>query len=429
MKEIKLEQFNESLFYKQLDNGLDVYLLPRKEMEKTFSIFATKYGSIDNTFVPLGKDDYITVPDGIAHFLEHKMFEKEDGDVFQQFTKQGASANAYTSFTRTAYLFSATDHVHENIETLLNFVQEPYFTEETVEKEKGIIGQEIKMYDDQPDWRLFFGTIGTMFKNNPVKIDIAGTVESIQDITKDDLYTCYETFYHPSNMLLFITGSIDENDIIALVEKNQAEKNFRAQEPVKRSYPDEPLEVAKIKDSIQMPISIPKTLVGLKVDPAHLQKDYIGKLKLVSQMVMDFYFSKSGEFYEKLYQEGLIEGDLTYEIHLEQQFGFAVVGGDTKNPEKLAATLQEMLLQIKQQPIPEEDFQIMKKKRLGDLIRSLNSLEATANQFIDYNHIDLFYFDIFEQLHEMTKVQFDEIVSKWIEENRISTFSILPEGK
>ncbi|MDY7046848.1 pitrilysin family protein, partial [Virgibacillus sp. M23] len=156
----------------------------------------TKYGSIDNRFVPLDKNEMVHVPDGIAHFLEHKLFEKADGDVFQDFSKQGASANAFTSFTRTAYLFSSTSNVERNLETLIDFVQDPYFTEKTVEKEKGIIGQEINMYDDNPDWRLYFGVIENMYKEHPVRIDIAGTVESISHITKDLLYECYETFYH-----------------------------------------------------------------------------------------------------------------------------------------------------------------------------------------------------------------------------------------
>src|SRR5690606_13607321 len=208
MEKIHFPQLDEQLYYEKLDNGLDVYLLPKTGFYKTYATFTTKYGSIDNHFVPLGKEEYVKVPDGIAHFLEHKLFEKEDGDVFQKFSRQGASANAFTSFTRTAYLFSSTSHVEKNLETLLDFVQEPYFTDQTVEKEKGIIAQEIRMYDDNPDWRLYFGMIKNLYEKHPVRIDIAGTVESISAITKDMLYTCYNTFYHPSNMVLFIVGPV-----------------------------------------------------------------------------------------------------------------------------------------------------------------------------------------------------------------------------
>src|SRR6478672_4091372 len=188
MEKINFDQIQEELYHEKLPNGLNVYILPKKCFNKTFATFTTKYGSVDNTFVPLGKEEYLKVPDGIAHFLEHKLFEKEDGDVFQQFSKQGASANAFTTFTRTAYLFSSTSNVEQNLETLIDFVQEPYFTEKTVEKEKGIIGQEINMYDDNPDWRLFFGLIENLYQEHPVRIDIAGTVESIAPITKDHLY-------------------------------------------------------------------------------------------------------------------------------------------------------------------------------------------------------------------------------------------------
>jgi predicted Zn-dependent peptidase len=427
MKTLFLKQIDETLYYKKLGNGLDVYLFPRVEMEKTYGIFSTKYGSIDQTFTPIGKTEYTTVPDGIAHFLEHKMFEKEDGDVFQQFSKQGASANAYTSFTRTSYLFSSTENVKENVETLLDFVQDPYFTEETVEKEKGIIAQEIKMYDDQPDWRLFFGIIGTMFEQHPVKIDIAGTVESIQQITKDDLYTCYETFYHPSNMVMFVTGSFEPEVMMNIIEENQSKKTFREADEIKRSFPDEPNHVAASVNELRMPVSTPKCLVGIKNDSTHLDRSYIPKLKLVTQMVFDYFFSKSGEYYEQLYQEGLIKGELDYETHIEQNFGFSVVGGDTSDPEGLSKSVKEMLLNIKNEQITDESFDVMKRKKLGDLIRSLNSLEATANQFIDFHQLQLDYFEIYEVLQSMTKQEFLEVVTDWISEDRISTFYILPE--
>lgn len=203
MNKTYFKQLEETLYHEQLSNGLNVYILPKKGFSKTFVTFTTNYGSIDREFIPLGKEEPVIVPDGIAHFLEHKMFEKEDGDVFSKFSENGASANAFTSSTRTAYLFSSTDKVLDNTKILLDFVQQPYFTKETVDKEKGIIAQEITMYDDLPDWRLYFGAIENMYKAHPVKIDIAGTVESIGEITAEHLYECYNTFYHPSNMVLF----------------------------------------------------------------------------------------------------------------------------------------------------------------------------------------------------------------------------------
>src|SRR5699024_5710194 len=197
---------NETLYEEILANGLKVLLLPKKNFHKTYGLFSTNYGSIDNKFGYAG-EDLQQVPDGIAHFLEHKMFEKKEGDAFQLFGKLGASANAFTSFTRTSYLFSATENIKKNLLTLLDFVQDPYFTEETVEKEKGIIGQEIQMYQDDPNWRLFFGILQNLYPKHPLHIDIAGTIASIEKITAADLYRCYQVFYHPANMTLFVVGN------------------------------------------------------------------------------------------------------------------------------------------------------------------------------------------------------------------------------
>lgn len=219
-------QLQEKLYFEELENGLKVYLLPKPGFNKSFATFTTKYGSIDNEFVPIGQSEMKRVPDGIAHFLEHKLFEKQDYDVFEKFSAHSASSNAFTSFTRTCYLFSCTSELSENLTTLIDFVQTPYFTEETVEKEKGIIAQEIKMYDDNPDFRAYYGIINNLFKDHPVKIDIAGTVDSIQPITADLLYECYHTFYHPSNMLLFVIGDFNPEEIMTLVRQNQAAKEY-----------------------------------------------------------------------------------------------------------------------------------------------------------------------------------------------------------
>ncbi len=229
---------NEKLYTEVLDNGLTVFILPKREFHKTYGLFSTNYGSIDNEFAYQGEKRK-KVPDGIAHFLEHKMFEKKEGDIFQEFGRLGASANAFTSFTKTSYLFSATDHIKDNLLTLLDFVQAPYFTPETVEKEKGIIAQEIQMYQDNPDWQLFFGLLQNLYPKHPLHIDIAGTVNSIDKITADDLYECYQTFYHPSNMILFVVGNIDPQETMSWVKNNQAEKNFTDIREIYRYFPQE----------------------------------------------------------------------------------------------------------------------------------------------------------------------------------------------
>lgn len=224
MEKIFFEQLAETVYSEQLTNGLRVFVLSKKDYQKTYATFTTRYGSIDRSFKIDGQ--LFNVPDGIAHFLEHKMFEEEDGDIFNRFAMQGAQVNAFTSFDRTTYLFSSTQNVKENLNTLLDFVQHPYFTDENVEKEKGIIAQEIRMYDDNPDWRLYFGLIQSLYSNHPIHIDIAGSVESIYQITKEQLDLCYQTFYHPSNMVLFIVGGIDPIEILKVVEENQSQKVF-----------------------------------------------------------------------------------------------------------------------------------------------------------------------------------------------------------
>ena len=296
MHKVEFDQLEETLFHEKLDNGLNVYILPKKGFSKTFATFTTKYGSIDNHFVPQGETEPIKVPDGIAHFLEHKMFEKEEGDVFQEFSKQGASANAFTSFTRTAYLFSATGEIDKNVKTLLDFVQSPYFTEKTVEKEKGIIAQEITMYDDQPDWRLYFGIIENLYENHPVKIDIAGTVESIQDITAEHLYTCYNTFYHPSNMVLFIVGNVDPDQMMKLVKEDQAQKTFEEPTEIKRIYPDEPKEVAIKERVLEMSVQKPKVFYGVKPEKLDLIGPDMLKHELAAQLAYELLFGRTSDF-------------------------------------------------------------------------------------------------------------------------------------
>ncbi|ENH96528.1 zinc protease, insulinase family protein [Gracilibacillus halophilus YIM-C55.5] len=421
MKRHNYEQLNETIYSDQLSNGLRVHILPKPEMTKAYAIFTTNYGSIDQSFVPIKQSESITVPDGIAHFLEHKMFEKEDRDVFQDFSKRGASANAYTSFTKTAYLFSATAEVKENLRTLLNFVQDPYFSEESVEKEKGIIEQEIQMYNDQPDWRAFFGTIKSMYQYHPVQIDIAGTVDSIQNITKDDLYTCYHTFYHPSNMVLFIAGNVDPEEIGAFVRENQENKNFEPAEPLKRQFPSEPKAVAEKEKRIDMPVAVPKALVGLKeTDLPEDPKEFVKKEWFID-MILDYLFSKSGIEYKKLYEEGLIDQSFSYENHLERNFGFTIIGGNTEDPEGLAENIQHSLLRLKEQKLDEESFQRLQRKKLGQTLRAMNSLEFMANQYTHYDMLGVDFFETIQWLEDLHYQELNQFLHDWIDESRIAT--------
>lgn len=413
-------QFQETIYSEEMSNGLRVYVIPKKEMAKTYAIFSTKYGSIDQQFVPINQQDMVKVPDGIAHFLEHKLFEKEDRDVFQDFSKQGASSNAFTSFTKTAYLFSSTSNVEKNLTTLIDFVQDPYFSDESVEKEKGIIAQEIKMYDDQPDWRAFFGTIKSMFANHPIRIDIAGTVESINKITKEDLYTCYNTFYHPSNMVLCIVGNVEPEAIIKQVRENQANKEFTPMDEVKRGFPEEPSGVAQKELVIEMPVSIPKALVGIKEKDIPTNKEAFAKREWMIDITLDYLFSKSGEAYERLYEEGLIDQSFSSETSLEENFGFSIIGGNSQQPDELANRIKEELLQFSSNPMDEKSFERIKRKKFGQLLRAMNSLEFIANQYSHYQLMNIDFFETAELLEQLTFDEYIEFTHNWIDENQLS---------
>ncbi|KML43697.1 EF-P 5-aminopentanol modification-associated protein YfmH [Cytobacillus firmus] len=428
MDKITFDQLQEELYYEKLENGLDVYILPKKGFNKTYATFTTKYGSIDNHFLPPGKEEYVKVPDGIAHFLEHKLFEKEDGDVFQQFSKQGASANAFTSFTRTAYLFSSTSNVEMNLETLIDFVQDPYFTEKTVEKEKGIIGQEITMYDDNPDWRLYFGLIENMFKNHPVKIDIAGTIESISHITKDMLYECYETFYHPSNMLLFIVGPVDPDQIMTQVRDNQSKKDYKEMPEIKRQFEGEPSEAAKKKKVLEMNVQTSKCLVGIKSSTANQSGKEMLKNELSLNVLLDILFGKSSEQYSTLYSEGLIDDTFSFDYTQEQGFGFAMVGGDTNDPDRLAETLQKMLLDAREKgTISQETLDRTKKKKIGAFLRAVNSPEYIANQFTRYAFNEMDLFDVVPTLESITLEDVENAAGNLISEERFTVCQVVPK--
>ncbi|MDQ0206281.1 EF-P 5-aminopentanol modification-associated protein YfmH [Alkalicoccobacillus murimartini] len=428
MNQVPFKQLNETFYHETLDNGLHVYILPKEGFNKTFATFTTKYGSIDNRFVPIDGDEERLVPDGIAHFLEHKMFEDENGDVFHDFSRQGASANAFTSFTSTAYLFSSTSNVPKNLETLVDFVQHPYFTEESVEKEKGIINQEITMYDDNPDWRLYFGVIENLFVHHPVKIDIAGTIESISHITKDWLYTCYHTFYHPSNMLLFVVGPVDPEEVMKQVKANQAGKSFAPPQDIKRFFDQEPEHVAKEKSIIRMPVQAPKCLVGIKEIGTERQGKDLLKRELGIKIILDLMFGQSSGNYQTLYQSGLIDDSFSYEYTGEGGFGFTIIGGDSPDPDKLADQIKEMIQAFVAAEIDQTSMERAVKKKIGSFLRSLNSPDFIATQFTRYQFNQMNLFDVVPVLESFTKEDLETILQDHFQLSRSTVCQVRAES-
>ncbi|WP_342600740.1 pitrilysin family protein [Psychrobacillus sp. FSL H8-0483] len=430
MNETYFEQLEETLYHEQLPNGLNVYILPKKGFSKTYVTFTTKYGSIDSKFTPLGKDKPVIVPDGIAHFLEHKMFEKEEGDVFQKFSEKGASANAFTSFTRTAYLFSSTDYILDNTKTLLDFVQQPYFTEQTVEKEKGIIAQEITMYDDQPDWRLYFGAIENMYKEHPVKIDIAGTVESINKITAEHLYECYNTFYHPSNMVLFVVGAVDPKEMMAFIKEDQASKTFEAPQEITRFFPDEQNDVDIKERKLQMDVQKPKVIYGIKSNNVNISGEEMLNYELAMQVAIELVFGRTSAFYQDVYDKGLVDESYSADYSMENGYGFTMIGSDTSNAEELTQTIRQSILNhASEWEFTVEDLKRITRKKIGYFLRALNSIEYIANQFTRYSFNDMNLFDVVPALENLTMEQVKDAFETLRNENAHTVFTIVPFEK
>ena len=402
MQTTVFEQLGETVYHETLPNGLAVYLVPKLGFSKTYAVFTTRYGSIDSHF-RLKSGEEVHVPDGIAHFLEHKMFEKKEMDVMHEFSRNGASCNAFTSFNRTAYLFSCTDNLDRNLNLLLNYVQEPYFTDASVEKEKGIIGQEITMYDDNPDWKVYMNLLKAMYQKFPIKIEIAGTIESISHITKEYLYQCYETFYHPGNMVLLVVGSFDPETVMKWVRDNQAAKEFPPTPKIERLFPEEPAPVAESRVEANLAVGLPKCLIGFKEKTNGLTGEALLKRELTTKLVLDIAFGTSSALYQKWYGSGLITESFDFDYSGEKEYGYSIIGGDTPDPDKLVAEVQQGIGELMQRGIDQQDFERAKRKKIGLFLRSLNSVEFIANQFTSYKFNGTELFSVVPALESITR--------------------------
>ena len=375
----------EKLYHYRIPPGLDLYVLPRPGYQKKYAVFATNFGSIDNRFLVEPAQEYTELPDGVAHFLEHKLFEDEKGSVFDRFAALGASTNAFTSFTQTAYLFSATANFTESLNELLKFVQEPYFTAETVAKEQGIIGQEIKMYEDHPGWRVFFNLLGALYQAHPVRNDIAGTKESIALITPELLYRCYQTFYHPSNMALFVSGDLEPEKVARQVADDLEARHYEPLGQIIRSYPSEPAAVLKERVKEELVVAEPVFYLGFKdIKAPSLQGEELMRREILMELLLDIIFGASEELYNDLYRANLIDEGFGFEYACEKGFAYTMVGGETKDPEALFGRILKALQTLKTKGISAEQFERHRRKILGGYIRRFNSLEFIANNYLAY---------------------------------------------
>lgn len=426
MKKITNDTLKESYYFEQLDNGLKVYLWPKNDFNITFGVMATRYGSIDRKFVPLNRDEFVEVPDGIAHFLEHKLFDLGNVDANDLFSELGAEANAYTSYDRTAYLFSATTNVDQSLTLLLDFVQQSHFTDEAINRERGIIEQELLMYLDKPSSAIFTGLLETMYEKNHVRIDIGGTVASIKKINKDLLNLCYQTFYHPSNMVLVVVGKFDAEHILELIKANQAEKNFIPYKKIKREYLCENNVVFKAEAERKMDVIIPKTAVGLKIGYEGLNDHELLKKNYALNILIDMFFDQSSDHYQYLLENEIINNTYDFNVFYEETYAYVEFSTESLKYEEFNEFIKQKLLELKDIEISPEAFEKYKRISIADVIRRFNSPEYIGNLFIDMDFKGVDLFDVLTDLNALTLDDVNDVRSLFVPE-ALCTFVIQPK--
>ncbi len=432
MSNWKEKQITEKLisYDTVLENGLRVCLVPNTEFQEAHAAFTTRYGAIHRSFIYPKTGEWYQAPDGVAHFLEHKMFDQPDGsDVFLAFSQIGASANAYTSHEQTSYIFSTNTHVKEAVDILINYVQSPHFTAESVEKEKGIIEQEIQMYEDQFSWIGYRFALEHSYPQHPVGVDIAGTVESIHAITKDDLYACYETFYHPSNMQFVMTGNFDVEAIKQDIISNQQAKQYTKQAPI---------TLKKIDD-----VTVPATKAIKKQIDA--QTNYVTAMfkdirakraeqpmhpiyeEMIADIILDMLFSNISEYYDMFVDENIVDTGISCYATYEEEYAFLLTQVKTKCPNRFIETFKQCWYEGKM--MDAEQFERVRKLHIGIQIQAQSNMSFITQEMTRLVSEDLSPKIMLEWLQKMT---FAEVESKYQEiVAQLDTFLsfVLLEGK
>ncbi|HOJ81301.1 MAG TPA: pitrilysin family protein [Clostridiales bacterium] len=398
-EKIEYKKAGEVLYSYEHDSGLKAFVIPRRGYLKKYAAFATNYGSIDSEFIIPGQEDVTRVPDGIAHFLEHKLFEQKDGNVMEKFSRLGSSPNAYTSFNKTVYLFSCTDRFDENFSLLLDYVQNPYITQESVENEKGIIGQEIMMYQDNPDWKVHFNLLKALYEKHPVRIDIAGTIDSISRIDRDTLYKCYNTFYHPSNMIILAVGDVDPESVFEMVEGSIP--HSKPQPPVSRIYPEETGAVHTDYIEERLAVSIPMFQMGYKGGFYGEKGIELLMYETAVKLVLELLIGRSSDLYEQLYSEGLINSSFGADASVEKQYAFSVLGGESPDPVQVRERFCHVLETAKKNGLDRAACERLIRSFRGRFMRQFNSVERISHSFISvyFKGVSMFdYLDVYDKI-------------------------------
>ena len=417
MQVIENLKLKEKLYIEKLENGLTVMIIPKPNTKKKYITWGTNFGSIDNHFIDPKNKQEVKIPDGVAHFLEHKMFEQSNGtNSLDTLSSIGVDANAYTTNDHTTYLYECNDHFYEALDEFMDYVQNPYYTDENVEKEKGIIAQEIKMYDDHPSWQVYMNAMECMYKNHPIKIDIAGTVEEINKINKNILYTCYNTFYTPSNMLMVVSGDFVPEELLEEIKKRIIKTENISE--IKRIYPEEPEEINQKQKVVQMDVNNPIFVIGVK-DKVLENKEELVKKHIAIEILLYMLIGKSSNLYQKLYKEGLLiaQPDLDYEF--SKQYAHITISGQSNNPEKVLEELRKEIESLKENGIEEEIFERIKKKMYGSYVTEFDDVADIARMFMGDYFKGINSFDYIENHKQVTKEFAEEILKEIFDENKM----------
>ena len=406
VKEFVSEKLREKYYEIEHSSELRIFVLPKEGYRSTYAIIGTPFGSINTEFNL--KDGKVRVPDGIAHYLEHKLFESEDGDAFAKYAETGANANAYTSFDKTCYLFSCTEQFEKSLSILLELVTNPYFTEETVQKEQGIIGQEIKMYEDSPEWRVLFNLLGALYHNHPVKVDIAGSVESIAEITPESLYTCYNSYYSLNNMALSVVGNVTVDEVVDICNKYLLEKESERVE-VESIFPEEPYEIKENYVKQVFPVAVPIFNLGFKLpaDKIHTAEE-IAAFDILLFMLA----SSTSPMYRQLMDDGLINSGFSYEMFEGSGYCSLIFSGESRDPERAAEIIKAYFDNVKAEGLSEKDFEDARKATFGDALSSLNSVDTIANMLEDSYFSKRNIFDYYEAIAKVTVTDAKKLLDK-----------------
>ena len=411
IENLKLE---EKVYKEKLENGMTVIIIPRENSQKKYVIWGTHYGSNESKFVVPGEEQETEVPKGVAHFLEHKMFEQENGtNSLDVLTALGVDANAYTTNDHTAYLFECTDKFYEALDELMDYVQKPYFTDENVEKEKGIIGQEIMMYDDYPEWKVYLNTLEAMYHNHPVKLDITGTIETISNIDKEVLYKCYNTFYNPANMVLVVCGDFKPEEIIEEIKKRLIKKEAVGE--IKRIYPEEPKEVVKNYIEQKMEVSMPLFTIGIKDIPSAEKV----KKHIAIEVLLNMLLGRSSELYKKLYNEGIILAQPSLEYEFADGYAHVLITGQATEPEKVYESLKKEIASLKQNGLDEDKFDRIKKMIYGGYVKEYNDVAETARMFLADYFKGINSFDYIDEIESVKPEYGMQVIKETFTENNM----------